>query len=99
MDVGRLDHEHITLPMTPGVTQPGTYMSWQPRSITDPDNPSVVDHLSHDQDMVCRLHDGVIVVVKTVREHRRTGIAAEGQEAAVSERSNLGVVGRAELAT
>ena len=56
-----------------------------------------MDHFRHDHDVVLRLHDGVVVVVEVVRQHRRPGIRAERSEAAVGERPHFGAVELAEL--
>ena len=97
MDVGGLDHEHVTLPVAPGVPHPRAYVWGQPGTITDLDDARVVDHLSHDQHVVGGLHDRIVVVVSAVGEHRRTGIGTERHEATLSEWPHLRVVILGEL--
>jgi hypothetical protein len=52
----------------------------------------VVHHFGKDQHVVLGLHDGVVVVVEVIRQHRRAGVGAEGDEAAVGQRPHLGVI-------
>ena len=98
MNIGRLDHEHITLPVAPGVTHPWTYVLRQPWAVANLDDPSVVYHLRHDHDVVGGLHDRIVIVVEPIGQHRWASIAAEGYETAFGDRSDLWVVVRAELA-
>ena len=97
MEVGGLDHERITLPMAPRVAHPRTDMLRQRHALAHADDTRVVDHLRQDHDVVGGLHNRIVVVVEVVRQHRRAGVGPERHQAAVGERSKLGVVERAEL--
>ena len=47
--------------------------------------------------MILGLHDGVVVVVEVVRQHRRAGVRSERHQAAIGQRPRLGMIELAEL--
>jgi membrane-bound ClpP family serine protease len=97
--VGIFDDERVALPSSPGVAHPRTYVCRKPRAVTNLNDTSVMDHLRHDQDVVGGLHEDVVVVVERVGDHRWTGTGFERNDAAFSQRPQLGMIIRAEPAS
>ena len=56
------------------------------------DDARVVDHLDLDGHRVRGLHELIVVVVEAVGQHRRAGVAAEADDAALAQRAALRVV-------
>ena len=87
LEVDRLDHERVALPAAARVADP----AWERamRAAIKRDDPCLVNHLGLKNDVVARLDDLHIVVVRA-RDHRRPGV--EPEEAPVGEAEGLGRV-------
>ena len=93
VQVGRFDDERVAVPVPPRVPEPGALVLRQACRLTQLDDAHVVHHLGHDHHVVGVLHDGVVVVVPVVRQHRRPCAGPERHQAALGQRPELGVVG------
>ena len=77
MNVGRLDDERIAFPTADRIAKPRLDLRRHVSGRAEADDAHVVHHLGHDHHVVLRLHDGVVVVVEVVRQHRRAGVRPE----------------------
>ena len=97
--IGGLNNKRIAFPPTPRVSHPWTDVLRQRLWLTQPNNPYVVNHFGHNHDVISGLHNGVVIIVKVVGQHRGTRVRAKRFDATLTKRPIFRVVILAEHST
>ena len=92
VEVGRLDHQRVAHPLAERDAHVRAHLPGRRLALSHADDARVVHHFRHDEDVILVLHDGVVVVVEVIRQHRRPGVRSERHDAALGDGPVFGVV-------
>ena len=89
-EVARVDDESVAVPVADAVAEPPVHVVGAVL-VVDADDPGVMDHLRHDDDVVLGLDDPRVVVVQAGQQRRS---ADEAEQATLGQSQGLGPVER-----